>query len=67
MKTTALQRVINCLKAEKRTLEPSFRSYWKDTAHTLAAKNNIDIALNRGSVDINGEPIFKDDDEEKKP
>ena len=26
-------------------------------------KNNIDIALNRDSVDINGEPIFKDDDE----
>ena len=44
MKTTALQRVINCLKAEKRTLDPSFRAYWKDTAHTMAAKNNIDIA-----------------------
>ena len=26
-------------------------------------RNNIDIALNRKSVDINGEPIFKDDDE----
>ena len=44
MKTTALQRVINCLKAENRTLDPSFRSYWKHTAETLAVKNNIDIA-----------------------
>jgi len=26
-------------------------------------RNNIDIALDRESVDVNGEPIFKDDDE----
>ena len=52
MKTTALQRVINCLKAEKRTLDPSFRSYWKDTAHRLAAKNNIDIADVKQKLEI---------------
>ena len=52
MKTTALQRVINCLKAEKRTLDPSFRSYWKDTAPTLAAKNNIDIADVKQKLEI---------------
>ena len=45
MKTTALQRVINCLKAENRTMEPSFRAYWKQTAETLAVKNNIDIVV----------------------
>jgi hypothetical protein len=52
MKTTALQRVINCLKAEKRTLDPSFRSYWKDTAHRSAAKNNIDIADVKQKLEI---------------
>ena len=44
MKTTALQRVINCLKAEKRALHGEFRSYWKTTAQTIATKNNIDIS-----------------------
>ena len=52
MKTTALQRVINCLKAEKRSLDPSFRAYWKDTAHTMAAKNNIDIADVKEKLEI---------------
>ena len=52
MKTTQLQRVINCLKAEKRTLDPSFRAYWKDTAHTMAAKNNIDIADVKQKLEI---------------
>tara|TARA_B100000427_G_C15334343_1_gene518299 strand:- start:141 stop:341 length:201 start_codon:yes stop_codon:yes gene_type:complete len=44
MKTTGLQRVINCLKAEKRATEPSFQNFWKNTAQNLAQKNNIDIA-----------------------
>lgn len=43
MKTTGLQRVINCLKAEKRATEPSFQNFWKNTAQNLAHKNNIDI------------------------
>ena len=52
MKTTALQRVINCLKAEKRTLDPSFRAYWKDTAHKLAVEHNIDIADVKDKLEI---------------
>ena len=52
MKTTALQRVINCLKAEGRTVEPSFRAYWKHTAETLAVKNNIDIADVKEKLEI---------------
>jgi len=52
MKTTALQRVINCLKAENRTMEPSFRAYWKHTAETLAVKNNIDIADVKDKLEI---------------
>jgi hypothetical protein len=52
MKTTALQRVINCLKAENRTLDPSFRSYWKRTAETLAVKNNIDIVDVKENLEI---------------
>jgi len=52
MKTTALQRVINCLKAETRTLDPSFKSYWKRTAETLAVKNNIDITDVKENLEI---------------
>ena len=35
MKTTGLQRVINCLKAEKRATEPSFQNFWKNTMSVL--------------------------------
>ena len=52
MKTTALQRIINCLKAESRALEPSFKSYWKHTAESLAVKNNIDIADVKDKMEI---------------
>lgn len=52
MKTTALQRVINCLKAENRTMEPSFKSYWRHTAQKLAVKNNIDISDVKDKLEI---------------
>ena len=44
MKTTAVQRVVNCLVAEKRALHGEFKAYWKKTAQDIAIKNNIDIA-----------------------
>jgi len=44
--------VINCLKAENRTMEPSFRAYRKHTAETLAVKNNIDIADVKDKLEI---------------
>jgi hypothetical protein len=37
------RRVVNCLNASRRTLDPSFRAYWKDTAKKLATKNSIDL------------------------
>ena len=43
MKTTAVQRVVNCLAAEKRALHGEFKAYWKKTAQDIAIKNNIDI------------------------
>ena len=44
MKTNAVQRVVNCLKAEKKALHGEFKAYWKKTAQDIATKNNIDIA-----------------------
>ena len=44
MKTTAVQRVVNCLVAEKKALHGEFKAYWKKTAQDIATKNNIDIA-----------------------
>ena len=43
MKTTAVQRYVNCLVAEKRALHGEFKAYWKKTAQDIAIKNNIDI------------------------
>ena len=45
MKTTAVQRVVNCLVAEKRALHGEFKAYWKKTAQDIATKNNIDCLL----------------------
>ena len=44
MKTNAVQRIVNCLKAEKKALHGEFKAYWKKTAQDIATKNNIDIA-----------------------
>ena len=44
MKTTAVQRVVNYLVAEKKALHGEFKAYWKKTAQDIAIKNNIDIA-----------------------
>ena len=44
MKTNAVQRIVNCLKAEKKALHGEFKAYWKKTAQDIATKNNIDIS-----------------------
>ena len=43
MKTTGLQRVINCLKAEKRATEPSFQNFWKNTAQYSRCKRKFGV------------------------
>ena len=52
MKTTAVQRVVNCLVAEKRALHGEFKAYWHQTANTLATKNNIDINDVRNNIEM---------------
>ncbi len=52
MKTTAIQRIVNCVKAEKRALHGEFKAYWHQTANTLATKNNIDINDVRNNIEM---------------
>ena len=33
--TTVKRKIANCISASKRSLNPSFQSYWKDTANKL--------------------------------
>ena len=46
IKTTELatQRIKNCIDASKRTLNPQFYAYWRDTASKLARKYNVNLA-----------------------
>jgi len=46
------RRVVNCLNAEKRTLDPSFRAYWKTTAVKLAKQNNLDINSIKNNLEL---------------
>ena len=40
---TAKRKIANCIAASKRSLNPSFQSYWKDTANKLGVKYNVDV------------------------
>lgn len=42
-KDLAVKRILNCLKASKRTLNPQFYCYWRDTASKLAEKYNVNL------------------------
>jgi hypothetical protein len=52
MKAKAIQRIVNCVKAEKRALHGEFKSYWKVTSEQLARKNNIDINDIRNNLEM---------------
>lgn len=52
MKNKAIQRIVNCVKAERRALHGEFKAYWHQTANTLATKNNIDINDVRNNIEM---------------
>ena len=55
-KESIQRKIANCVQAEKRALDPSFKAYWKNTAETLANKyaDKYDISLD----DIKQSPEF---------
>jgi len=38
------RRIAKVVIASRRTLDPSFRAYWKHTAETLATKYNVNLS-----------------------
>lgn len=42
-KDLAVKRILNCIKASRRTLNPQFYAYWLNTAQTLARKYNVNL------------------------
>lgn len=52
MKTTALQRVINCLRAEARSTDENFKEFWALTAQKIATKSHIDISDVKNNLEI---------------
>lgn len=42
--TTVKRKIANCIVASRRTVNPSFRSYWQDTAVKMATKYNVNIS-----------------------
>ena len=39
----AIKRILNCIKASKRTLNPQFYAYWLNTAEALARKYDVNL------------------------
>lgn len=38
------RKIANCIVASRKTVNPSFKSYWQDTAGKLATKYNVNIS-----------------------
>lgn len=42
-KDQAQRKIANCILASKRSMDPSFRAYWKDTAQKLATTHGVNL------------------------
>lgn len=58
----ATQRIKNCIEASKRTLNPQFYAYWRDTASRLARKYNVNLGelLDEESMETLGKSIRRE-------